>query len=72
MPLDAHSYVLRAADHELVAALASGDYFFLLNSRQIGKSSLCLRAMVELRARGLQVAFLDLTKFGGRNLSAER
>ena len=62
MPLDADSYVLRAADHELVEALAAGDYCFLLNSRQIGKSSLCVRAMEEWRARGFLVAFLDLTK----------
>ena len=63
--------MLRAADHELVETLAAGDYCFLLNSRQNGKSSLSVRAMEEWRARGFLVAFLDLTKFGGRNLSAE-
>ncbi len=72
LPLDSGSYVPRAADRDLVEALVAGEYCYLLNSRQIGKSSLCVRAMDELSRRGLRVAFLDLTKFGGKNLTAEQ
>src|SRR6476619_1628011 len=38
----------------------------------MGKSSLCVRTMARLREVGIGTAFLDLTKFGGRNLSAEQ
>ena len=72
LPLDATSYVVRGADRELVKALSAGEYCYLLNSRQIGKSSLCVRAMRELAALGHLVAFLDLTKFGGRNLTPDQ
>src|SRR6476619_1942980 len=38
----------------------------------MGKSSLCVRTMARLREVGIGTAFLDLTKFGGRNLAAEQ
>jgi hypothetical protein len=38
----------------------------------MGKSSLCVRTMGRLREEGIRTAFLDLTKFGGRNLTAEQ
>src|SRR5437763_314617 len=60
------------ADHDLLAALQAGEYCYVLNSRQMGKSSLCVRTMARLREEGIRTAFLDLTKFGGRNLTAEQ
>src|SRR5689334_5753565 len=72
LPPDALSYVERQADRDLLAALRQGDYCYVLNSRQMGKSSLCVRTMARLRAEDIRTAFLDLTKFGGRNLSAEQ
>ncbi|BDI31535.1 hypothetical protein CCAX7_35860 [Capsulimonas corticalis] len=68
----AASYVERRADHDLLDGLTSGDYCYVLNSRQMGKSSLCVRTMARLREKGWRTCFLDLTKFGGRNLSAEQ
>ena len=50
----------------------AGEYCYVLNSRQMGKSSLCVRTMARLREEGIRTAFLDLTKFGGRNLTAEQ
>jgi WD40 repeat protein len=72
LPPDARSYVEREADQELLAALRAGDYCYVLNSRQMGKSSLCVRAVARLREEGVRTAFLDLTKFGSRNLTAEQ
>src|SRR5207245_919672 len=54
----------------LPAALRQGEYCYGLNARQMGKSSLCGRAIARLREEGVRTAFLDLTKFGGRNLTA--
>src|SRR5439155_5493090 len=72
LPPDALSYVERQADRDLLAALRQGEYCYVLNSRQMGKSSLCVRTMARLREEGVRTAFLDLTKFGGRNLTAEQ
>src|SRR5439155_4686596 len=60
------------ADRDLLVALQAGEYCYVLNSRQMGQSSLCVRTMTRLREEGIRTAFLDLTKFGGRNLSPEQ
>lgn len=69
---DAPSYVERGADRDLLSHLESGETCYVLNSRQMGKSSLCVRTIGKLREQGVRTAFCDLTKFGGRNLTAEQ
>ena len=44
VPLQLRSYVERAADAALLDALSSGKFCYVLNSRQMGKSSLCVKA----------------------------
>jgi len=72
LPPDAPSYIERQADRDLHAALLAGETCYVLNSRQMGKSSLCVRTLQRLKQEGYRTAFLDLTKFGGRNLTAEQ
>src|ERR1051325_10957027 len=72
LPPDAPSYGERQPDRALLDALRAGEYCYVLNSRQMGKSSLCVRTIARLRDQGVRTAFLDLTKFGGRNLTAEQ
>lgn len=68
---EAPSYVERAADRELFDALASGEFCYVLTSRQMGKSSLMVRTASQLRDDGHAVAAVDLTAIG-RNLSIEQ
>ena len=69
---DAPSYVERQADLDLLSHLRERETCYVLNSRQMGKSSLCVRTILRLKQAGIRTAFLDLTKFGGRNLTAEQ
>ncbi len=72
LPLQAHSYVEREADKALLKALQEGRFCYVLNSRQMGKSSLCVRTMARLDEQGVQTAFVDITKIGGRNVTPEQ
>jgi WD40 repeat protein len=71
LPAGAPSYVERQADRELLAALHAAEYCYALNTRQMGKSSLMVRAAARLRAEGFTVAVLDLTAIG-QNLTPEQ
>lgn len=72
VPAESHSYVERAADRALFESLMAGKFCYVLNSRQMGKSSLCVRTMQRLEEEGVRAAFVDLTRIGGRNVTAEQ
>lgn len=68
---DAPSYVERQADKDLLDGLMRGDFCYVLTSRQMGKSSLMIRAAGKLRNLGIGVAVLDLSAIG-QNLTVEQ
>ncbi len=57
-------YVERRADKELLATLKQGDFCYVLGPRQIGKSSLRLRAVEGLREIGVRSVAIDLSAIG--------
>lgn len=71
VPTGASSYVARDADTDLLAGLLKGEFCYVLNTRQMGKSSLMVRTAAKIREAGHRVAVLDLTAIG-QNLSPEQ
>jgi WD40 repeat protein len=58
------SYVTRPADEELVQAALTGEFCYVLTPRQMGKSSLMVRAAQQLQAADVRTIILDLTSIG--------
>jgi len=65
------TYIVRQADHILYQGLQNGEFCYVLNSRQMGKSSLRVQMMKRLQQEGYQCASIDVMRIGSDVTPAE-
>ncbi|MEM9538511.1 MAG: AAA family ATPase [Cyanobacteria bacterium P01_E01_bin.42] len=70
--VNAPTYVVRSADRHLYQAMRQGQFCYTFNARQMGKSSLMVRIMNELRKEGYRCISIDLTGVGGENTTPDQ
>lgn len=72
LPYGHPTYIKREADREIYSILKAKEYCYVLNSRQMGKSSLRVRTMKLLSKEGFQCVYIYTGNLGNKSVSAEK
>ncbi|MBW4550635.1 MAG: AAA-like domain-containing protein [Aphanocapsa sp. GSE-SYN-MK-11-07L] len=72
LPMDAPTYVVRSADRFLYKALRRAEFCYVLNPRQMGKSSLMVRMIDHLQREGVYCAPIDMTRIGSETVTPDQ
>jgi ABC-type branched-subunit amino acid transport system substrate-binding protein len=65
------SYISRQSDLELYQAIQNGDFCYVLNCRQMGKSSLAVQVFHRLKLAGYACCFISLSDIGSNNVTVD-
>lgn len=66
---DDPSYIERQADRKLYETLKQGEFCYVLNCRQMGKSSLLIRTQHQLKKEGFKCISVDMANIGSKNIT---
>lgn len=69
LQINAPTYVERQADKDFYEGLKSGEFCYVLNSRQMGKSSLRVQTMHKLQKDGIACGVIDITAIGSQDIT---
>lgn len=72
VPSDSPAYVRRKADDLLAGNVHQGELCYVFNTRQMGKSSLRVRAVDRLNKAGVACVSIDITSIGSGAVTAEQ
>jgi WD40 repeat protein len=72
LPEHAPSYTIRQADRDFYAGLKAGNFCYVFNSRQMGKTSLLVRTLCQLRSEGVACTTIDVSGRGSGNIQPEQ
>jgi WD40 repeat protein len=72
LPEYAPSYAMRQADIDFYDGLKAGNFCYVFNSRQMGKTSLLVRTLYRLRSEGVACTTIDVSGRGSGNIQAEQ
>ena len=68
---DNNMYVERQADRDFYNGLLNGEFCYILNARQMGKSSLRVRVAQRLEAAGVACVNIDVTEIISEGITQE-
>lgn len=71
LPANAKTYIEREADTMLYNALREAKYCYVLNARQVGKSSLRVQISDRLTNEGYKCVNIDITSIGAKDIKVE-
>jgi WD40 repeat protein len=69
---DAPSYIVRQADFDLYNELKAGNFCYIFNSRQMGKTSLQVRTIKQLQAEEIACTTIDISGRGSKDINPEQ